>query len=536
MQSHKTHSPQMTNRFTPPLPDTLPAEVVEAIGLSGYGALLPQLLFIEAVEQAPIAISITDAKANIIYVNQQFKLVTGYSREEVIGHNESILSSRSTPQSIYHDLWRTIQQKQIWRGNLVNARKDGEEYLAELIIAPVLLSSGDIGYFLGMHRDITQRHQLEQELQFQKQMSDAVLDAAPMAMAVLNQQRQIVRHNHAYHLLSIDFNQKPVTDLLINAIERQTQSQFADMVKQQQGFSNLEIRLDLANHHSPRWFSCSGVSITRLSQQTANYFKQSSSDHCCLLLIANDITHTRQRLHQAQLNMLRNTMAEQQVIQTMREGLSGAIYQLQLPLNMLRAAMALPEHSDGQSLQQAIIQALHLSDRAIINLQQTMPAPVNEQLTAIDLNETIREMLQLATEELLANSVIVDWLPAMVLPPVKGQRNCLRGLFKYLLDNALQAVKESGRDHREIRLQTHATNDSITVEVIDNGSGISERERFRIFEPFYSGWRQTKGHAGMGLTMAQEIMNNHNGSITLDENFIGGCRLQLTFPMSDLGS
>ena len=72
--------------------------------------LLPSRLFFEAVEQSPVAISITDAGANILYTNRAFERVTGYSSDEIIGQNESLLSNKTTPRIIYETLWGRIKQ------------------------------------------------------------------------------------------------------------------------------------------------------------------------------------------------------------------------------------------------------------------------------------------------------------------------------------------------------------------------------------------------------------------------------------------
>jgi len=71
----------------------------------------PYSLFVETVEQVPIAISITDKKAKILYVNEEFCRVTGYQPADVLGKNESLLSDKSTPRNVYYDLWHTISKK-----------------------------------------------------------------------------------------------------------------------------------------------------------------------------------------------------------------------------------------------------------------------------------------------------------------------------------------------------------------------------------------------------------------------------------------
>ena len=164
-------------------PEGTPAEVIEAFDALGTKQYLPPKLFLETVEQAPIAISITDPTARILYVNRAFEALTGYTRDEVVGKNESVLSSKSTPIEVYEALWETLHDRRVWQGTLVNHRKSKQEYLAELVISPVLNKQGQVAYYLGMHRDITAVHQLEQRLKFQKSLTEAALDAAPVVGA-----------------------------------------------------------------------------------------------------------------------------------------------------------------------------------------------------------------------------------------------------------------------------------------------------------------------------------------------------------------
>jgi len=100
--------------------------------------LLSNDVFMKAVDSCPVGISITDLKANILYANQAFNEITGYAENELIGHNESILSNHTTPSLVYQTLWGRLSQKKPWIGVLVNRRKDDSLYLAELTVAPVI--------------------------------------------------------------------------------------------------------------------------------------------------------------------------------------------------------------------------------------------------------------------------------------------------------------------------------------------------------------------------------------------------------------
>ena len=126
----------------------LSAELIEAIGcvIETNDGVLPPRIFFQAVEQSAIAISITDTKATILYVNAAFEQLTGYSQAELIGKNQSMLSYKVTPIEVYQDLWNKLQDQEHWNGVLINRRKDGKRYLADLTVAPVLGVDNNTSY------------------------------------------------------------------------------------------------------------------------------------------------------------------------------------------------------------------------------------------------------------------------------------------------------------------------------------------------------------------------------------------------------
>jgi nitrogen fixation regulatory protein len=523
------------SRFLDAPPEGTPAEVIEAFTDIGSKEYLPPRVFFETVMQSPIAISITDPSACILFVNQAFERLTGYQSHEVIGKNESVLSSKSTPVEIYQDLWKSIKGLKVWKGMLVNHGKHKNEYLAELTISPVLNHQGEVAYYLGMHRDITQMHQLKQRLEFQKNLTEAALDAAPMVVAMLSMDGEVVMDNLAYKALMGDFKGEEPVKLFLDVLESQLGECLHKGCEKGEGFTNIDVRLDPPGSATPRWFSCSGVYIDELDEAAQNYFTgpepQLSKGY--LMLIANEVTGSRQRINEARMNMIRANMTEHQLSQTMREAISGAIYKLQVPLNVIKAALAIPgdKRSEG-SLQNILKHALESGEEAMDSLHAALPDPTNEQLSQVNINEILHEVLKLSTDTMLASGVVVDWRPTTVLPPLDGRANSLRGLFKYLIDNAIQAVNQTNQDHREIRVQTRQDGNELVIEIMDNGPGISEAHRLKVFEPFYCGWESSKNHSGMGLTMAQEVVIGHNGSIEIDADFYGGCRVFVRLPIN----
>jgi nitrogen fixation negative regulator NifL len=518
-------------RFLEAPPEGTPNEIINAFNRLGGHSFLPPKLFLETVEQAPMAISITDPNARILYANQAFEQLTGYAKDEVIGAEQSMFSSNSTPPSVYQDLWHTIKSRKVWRGTLVNHRKGGQEYLAELSISPVLNPGGQIAYFLGMQRDITEMHTLQQRLAFQKSLTEAALDAAPMVVAMIGNDGKLLLDNHAYKALLGDFRGIEPAGLFLSALEQQIGFDLKDVCTAGPGFTNVDIRLDPPGARPPRWFSCSGVRIADFSGDARSYFHTAPAERCCLLLIANEVTGSRKRINEARLNMIRANMAEQQMLETMREAISASIFKMQAPINIVKAALSMSGvGADSSNMKPVLRQALASGEEAIQSLHNALPGAPVEQSSTVNVNELLHEVLGLYTDTLLAAGIVVDWRAKPVLPSLTARANALRTLFKCLMDNAVQALKESQHDYREMRLETGEEAGELVVTFIDNGVGIPESEILKVFEPFFSAWRKSRNHAGMGLTMAQEVVNTHDGSIEIDRDFIGGCRVFVRLP------
>jgi len=169
--------------------------------------------------------------------------------------------------------------------------------------------------------------------------------------------------------------------------------------------------------------------------------------------------------------------------------------------------------------------------QAMETLRGALPAELQESETSVNLNALLQDVLSLMTEDFLGQGVIIDWHPQTIVRPVIGRPNQLRSMFMRLVENALLAVAESGSDHRVIRISTRGQEDGVEVLVQDNGPGIPEALRLKVFEPFYTGWQQARGRVGMGLSLVQETVNQHGGVIDVNTAFSDGCLIRITFPV-----
>lgn len=119
----------------------------------------------QVVEQSPESIVITNPDAEIEYVNQAFVQQSGYSREELLGRNPSIMQSGKTSPEQYRALWAALNRGRPWQGEFYNRRKDGSEFVASALIAPLSQPGGGISHYFAVSEDITEQKRLAEELE-----------------------------------------------------------------------------------------------------------------------------------------------------------------------------------------------------------------------------------------------------------------------------------------------------------------------------------------------------------------------------------
>lgn len=119
-------------------------------------------LLVDLVNESSI-VAITDLKGNIKYINEKFIDISGYSEKELLGKNQSIVSSGYHGPSFWKEMWKTIGKGKTWKGEIKNKSKNGTFYWVETTIKPRLENGKPIEY-VSVRTDITQRKELEFEM------------------------------------------------------------------------------------------------------------------------------------------------------------------------------------------------------------------------------------------------------------------------------------------------------------------------------------------------------------------------------------
>ena len=135
-----------------------------------------------------------------------------------------------------------------------------------------------------------------------------------------------------------------------------------------------------------------------------------------------------------------------------------------------------------------------------------------------DINQVVERAIESAADQVRAARMLV--VPPITkdldrsLPPVQIDTVAVTYAIRNLLVNALEAAATGGTDEPAVAVATTRIGDEIVVSVTDSGQGIDLEIADRVFDPFFTTWAG-RGHAGLGLTLARDILRSHHGTVEL---------------------
>jgi nitrogen fixation negative regulator NifL len=495
-----------------------------------------------ALEAAGNAVVITGRDGSILWTNPAFTQLTGYTADEVLGKSPRILKSGAHAESFYRHLWETVTSGQVWRGELINRRKDGSVYSEEMTITPVRDEHGEVTHFIAIKQDVSGRQQTERALRESEELFRSLSASSPLGIFLTDTRGLFTYTNPRCRQIlgcSLIESQNNGWTKVIHPDDREAAWQhWLDYVQLANGEYSYEYRIQKADgtirfahvraaplrsdDHSPMGFVGSIEDITEAKQAET------------------ELLESKRNLERAlqELRAAHDQVVQQERLRALGTMASGIAHDFNNALAAILGFTELlcnrPENLTDTKKTLRYLQMMNTAAQdagVVVNRLREFyrQREEGEVFAPVDLNKLIEQAVSL-TQPKWKNQAEAKGIAIQVVTelerirPVAGSEADLREALTNLIFNAVDAMPQGGT----ITLRTRSVNSRIILEVADTGTGMTEKVRQHCLEPFFT----TKGDrgTGLGLSMVYGILQRHQGTVEIETALGKGTTFRLSLP------
>lgn len=452
-----------------------------------------------ALEAAANGIILVDRDGTILWCNSAFSRMTGYSKSEVVGQNPRILKSGEQEEEFYRNLWEIILAGKVWRGELINRRKNGSLYHEEQIITPVIDQDGKITNFISIRQDITEHKRAEDAIRKSEQQYRSLVRATSQIVWQTNASGEVVEDIPTWR----EFTGQSVDECIgwgwLNAVHPTDQQHVAELwshAVETKSFYEVECRIrNRVNEFGD--FIVRGVPILDKNGQITSWVGTGT-----------DITEKKNY--------------ENQLIQAEKHAAIGRMvgsvtHEINNPLQTIKNCLFLiqQDFESGSTSKEPLEMALSETQRLsnIVGQLRQLYRPQSVQTTrSQELLSIIDEVHSLILPHLNNSQVVWQPLPGLEPCSISCVRDQIIEVFLNITLNAVEAMQASG-GILSVNMVQSSDKAQIGVIISDTGPGVDPEILPHMFEPFTT----TKEYGlGLGLSICYGIIQKHGGQIAVD--------------------
>ena len=461
------------------------------------------------LQASPEAITITDPDGNIIECNQVAVGMHGcQSKKDLVGKNAFGLIAEKDREKAVQNLKKTLEQGSTKNVEYTFLTKDGREFSAELSASVVRDASGKPEYFVAITRDITERKESEEALRETKDYLDNLLNYANAPVIVWDNEQKISLFNNAFEALT-GYKKGSMLgrsiDVLFPPLQKTEILETIERAMAGEKWQSVEVPILCKDGE------------TRIALWNSANVQDKAGNIVGTIAQGQDITE-RKRLQEALLKSERLAAIGQ---------LASAVgHEIRNPLGVIKNSayflnMMLKDVADEKVVKHLKILEKEVNSANLI-ISDLLDFARKKPLTLVktDLNETVKNTLsKITVPENIKVEVKLGEISKMLLDEERVQRVCHN-----LILNAVQAMPEGGK----LAIQTTKQDDSAKLIVRDTGVGIPKEIVPRLFTPLFS--TKAKG-IGLGLVICKQIVEGHDGNITVDSRVGEGSTFTVKLPI-----
>jgi len=520
--------------------------------------------YVQAVEQSPASVVITDTEGTIEYVNQRFTAVTGYTDDEAIGANPRVLKSGEMAPEVYEELWATITAGKEWRGELHNRKKDGTLYWEQASISPLCDEAGITTHYLAVKSDITEAKRAEAALHAAHSTNSMLIATIPSILIGIDADRRISQWNPAaehtfavsaeqvvgrpfkecgilWHMISIE---EEVTACLTDGQSHRLDDTFFVRPDGRDGMLGVTLTPVTSDDGAPVGCLLLASDITdrrHLESQLSQAQKLESIGQLAAG-IAHEINTPTQYVGD-NTRFMEEAFADLSTLLTQFQTMLDAARDGAVPAEVVAATETAIEEADldylNDEIPTAIRQSLEGIDRVtkIVAAMKEFSHPGQAEKQQSDLNKQIESTITVSHNEWKYVAELTTDLDRE-LPLVPCLAAELNQVFLNIIVNAAHAIRdvvgESG-DKGQITITSRQSHGWVEIRITDTGNGIPDHARAKVFDPFFTTKEVGKG-TGQGLAIAHSVVvDKHGGTLTFETETGTGTTFVIRLPVGGTG-
>ncbi|MEQ8763668.1 MAG: ATP-binding protein, partial [Planctomycetota bacterium] len=504
----------------------------------------PRLLRL-AVEATSNAVMITSPQAEILWVNEAFTQVSGWSREECIGQNTRILNSGQQDALFYRQLWDKISRGECWQGEMIDRRKNGELYRNNVAINPVVGDDGQIEAHVAVMLDRTEEQATQDALERSRQEANESARALQTQKAILDHIIDIIPHrvfwkdrdsvylgcNRAFaqdaHASGpADIIGKTDYDMPWGPENAESYREF-DRRVMEEGIELINFEESMSRGDVHTWLLTSKLPIRDGNGEVTGVLG--------VYIDISDRKTTEKALEEA-------TRAAQIASETKSRFLAIMSHELRTPmtgiLGMTEVLKDIPSTTEGR----LAVDTIDLCARSLLTLindvldfSKIEAGKAELDCTDVDLELLIEDVIGVVAHQAEQKGLQVD---GSVSPQLE---NCisadgmrLRQVLTNLLNNAVKFTSDGMVTLRVTPCQLDGSTAGYRFEVRDTGVGIADDRQELVFEAFSQEDVSTTrkyGGTGLGLAICREIVTLMGGSIGVESQAGHGATFWFEIPL-----
>ncbi|QTN26463.1 PAS-domain containing protein [Rhodoferax sp. AJA081-3] len=480
---------------------------------------LPRLRsMVEALDQHAI-VSVADAQGNIVYANDRFCEITGYSRAEWMGRSLRDLRSGVHPQAYFDEIWSTLFAGRVWRGEICSRKRNGELYWVDATMVPVRADDGRSHQYVAIRTDITARKHAEQEreaahavLAKQTAQMQAVLDHISQGVAMIAPDKTVAfQSQRVMELLEIPthLHDAPLAEIIAFQNTRGDFGKDFELVEE-----SARAYLRAVGTATPLP-APSRYTRRTLSGRTLEIGSATLPDGGSVRTFTDVTSYV-----QAQAQAEQASIAKGQFLANMSHEIRTPMNAILGMLQLLQNTPLTPEQQDFAHKTEDAARSLLGLLNDILDFSKIEAGKMVLDPRPFDLDKVLGNLAVILSANIGDKPVVYRYgVDAAVPRGLLGDDMRLQQVLINLGGNAIKFTKRGEVVLRVRVLEMSATDVQLAFAVSDTGIGIAAENQAHIFDGFSQAEASTTrrfGGTGLGLSISSRLVRMLGGELTLN--------------------